>query len=217
MAAELASLKQSSSHTTLQRENFQTYFDMYQKYHTECLILGGRERGESDKVYALYTREFGLVYARAGAVRSEHSRMRYALQHYSLARVSLVRGARGWRVAGASAIAGVKGGEKGVAVFARIAGLVLRLVVGEERNDFLFDTLVHAQEILTNGDAVMVPTVELVCVARVLYALGYISAEALETAIFTHTAYTMEHLQEADAIRDKLLSSVNQALSETHL
>lgn len=191
-------------------------FSMYQKYHTEALVLGSRERGESDRVYALYTREFGLVRARASAVRSEGSRMRYALQHYALVRVSLVRGKNGWRAAGALAIDGIQPG-KGSAVFARVAGLVLRLVAGEERNDFLFDTLTHARAFLTRGDVQMVPTVELVCVARVLFALGYISAEALETAIFTHTAYSMEHLREADAMRDKLLSSVNRALSETHL
>lgn len=190
---------------------------MYQKYHTEALVLGSRERGESDRVYALYTRDFGLVRARASAVRGEKSRMRYALQHYTRSRVSLVRGKSGWRVAGASAMSGMRGDTSGAPVFARVAGLVLRLVAGEERNDFLFDTLTHAHAFLASGEVQMVPTIELVCVARVLFALGYISAEALETAIFTHTAYSMEHLQEADAIRDKLLSSVNQALSETHL
>ncbi len=190
---------------------------MYQKYHTEVLVLGSREYGESDRVYSLYTQDFGLVRARASAVRSEKSKMRYALQHYALARVSLVRGKRGWRAAGASAISAVRGGERGAAVFARIAGLVMRLVAGEERNDFLFDTLVHAREFLTTGESTLVPTVELVCVARVLFALGYISAEALETAIFTHTAYSMEHLAEVSAIQDKLLSSINRALSETHL
>ncbi len=190
---------------------------MYQKYHTEALVLGSREYGESDRVYALFTRDFGLVRARASAVRSEKSKMRYALQHYARVRVSLVCGKRGWRAAGAAAIDSIDGARKGAAVFARVAGLVMRLVVGEERNDFLFDTLVHAREFLTHGDVGMAPTVELVCVARVLYALGYISTEALETAIFTHTAYTMEHLTEASAIQDKLLSSINRALSETQL
>ncbi|KKW47559.1 MAG: repair protein RecO protein, partial [Candidatus Kaiserbacteria bacterium GW2011_GWA2_58_9] len=74
---------------------------MYQKYHTEALVLGNRERGENDRVFTLYTEEFGLVRARASAVRTEASRMRYALQNYSRARVALVRGKRGWRIGGA--------------------------------------------------------------------------------------------------------------------
>jgi hypothetical protein len=47
--------------------------------------------------------------------------------------------------------------------------------------------------------------------------LGYISTEALSTALFTHTAYTGEHLLEAETMKDKLLSSINQAIAETHL
>lgn len=189
---------------------------MYQKYHTEAIVLGSREVGENDKMFALFTRDFGLVRARASSVRSEASRMRYSLQHYSLARISLVRGRHGWRAAGASAIEGT-GSGKGLSAFVRVSGLVLRLVAGEERNDFLFETLLHARRVLTESPDALVPTVELVCVARVLFALGYLSVEALETAIFTHTAYTLEHLTEADAMRDKLLSSINRALSETHL
>ncbi|MEK7107305.1 MAG: hypothetical protein AAB899_03920, partial [Patescibacteria group bacterium] len=60
-------------------------------------------------------------------------------------------------------------------------------------------------------------TIELVCVARVLFALGYISNEALKSALLTHTAYADEHLREAERVRDELLSSVNRAISETHL
>src|SRR3989344_3992259 len=100
---------------------------MYQKYHTEALVLGSREQGESDRVFSLYTRDFGLVRARASAVRSERSRMRYALQHYAHARVSLVRGKRGWRIAGTSVVRIATGDQKEVATFARIAELVKRL------------------------------------------------------------------------------------------
>src|SRR5216684_1387129 len=89
---------------------------MYQKYQTESLVLGSRESGEADKVYVLYTKDFGLMRARATAVRSEKSRMRYALQNYSRA----------------------------VAAFARISELVLRLVNGEEKNDYLFAALAEA-------------------------------------------------------------------------
>ena len=59
--------------------------------------------------------------------------------------------------------------------------------------------------------------IEIVCVARVLYALGYLSTEALETALFTHTAYDREHVLEAEAKRDQILSSINKAIAETHL
>ncbi len=190
---------------------------MYQKYQTDSLVLSSRESGENDRVYALYTNDFGLVRGRATAVRKESSRMRYALQHYSLARVGLVRGAHGWRIGGASAARVAVGDPRGIAAYARIAELVLRLIGGEERNDYLFAALTDAHEALMVEHCDAWPTIEIVCVARVLFALGYLSAEALSSALFTHTSYTGESLVEAEGMRDKLLTSINKAIAETQL
>lgn len=191
---------------------------MYQKYHTECLVLGSREYGEADKVLALYTSDFGLVRARASAVRSEHSKMRYALQKFARANVSLVKGKRGWRAAGATALESASGDVQGVAAFARICELVLRLVHGEEKSDYLFAALSEAHgALMAKHNADVIGVIEIVCVARVLFALGYISSEALSTALFTHTAYTGDSLLEAETLKDKLLSSINKAIAETQL
>ena len=189
---------------------------MYQKYHTEALVLGNRERGEADKVYALLTEKFGLVYARASAVRAESSRMRYALQNYSRAHVSLVRGKRGWRVAGAIAANTISDTEN-TRTFARIAALTSRLVGGEEQNQYLFAALADAHQALAHTTGSVRATIEIVCVARILYALGYMSSEAHATQIFAHTAYAHELLREAEAMRNTLLSSINKAIAETHL
>ena len=197
---------------------------MYQKYHTDALVLGSRERGENDRVFALYTKDFGLVHARASAVRKETSRMRYALQNYSQAHVALVRGKRGWRVAGATAIQSIGGGGEGTITFARIARLILRLVAGEGENQYVFASLSEAHNALVSASHEARATIELVCVARILYGLGYLSHEAFDlpagqagTTLFAHTAYTLEHVREAEELREKLLSSVNRAIAETHL
>ena len=187
---------------------------MYQKYQTDAIVLRSYERGEADRVYALYTKEFGSLWARASAVRRESSRMRYALQNYALASVSLVRGTAGWRVAGARAITMI---GTGGATFARIGKLVERLVGGEGQNEYLFLTLADAHAALQREPKELHGAIELLAVARVLYTLGYVSADALGTALFTHTAFTHTELQEAETARGKLLSSVNKALSETHL
>ena len=143
--------------------------------------------------------------------------MRYALQNYSHASISLVKGKRGWRIAGAASLSSIdpRGNTSRISAFARISELVTRLVQGEDTNQYLFETLSQAHEALREDAEV--PTVEIVCVARVLYALGYISSEALDTALFSHTAYGIEHLREAETLKDKLLSSINRAISETHL
>ena len=190
---------------------------MYEKYQTEALVLGNREMGEADRVIVLFTRDFGLVRARASSIRTERSKMRFAVQDYTRADVSLVRGKRGWRLAGAAALKSAKGDRKCVATFARIAELTMRLVHGEEKNDYLFAVLAEAHDALMREHVEASATIEIVCVARVLYALGYLSTEALETALFTHTAYDREHVLEAETKRDQILSSINKAIAETHL
>jgi DNA repair protein RecO (recombination protein O) len=190
---------------------------MYQKYQTDALVLGSRELGEADRVYTLYTKGFGLVRARASSVRSEKSRMRYALQNYARANAALVKGKRGWRLAGATAVANASGDPRGIAAFARISELVVRLVNGEEKSEYLFAALAEAHGALMQEKCDAFGTIEIVCVARILFVLGYISTEALSTALFTHTAYTGEHLLEAETMKDKLLSSINKAIAETHL
>src|SRR5260370_19024047 len=117
--------------------------------------------------------------------------MRYAMQDYARASVSLVRGKRGWRVAGAIATSGAQGKDKAaVATFARIGELVTRLVQGEEKNEYLFAALADAHGAFMVEKCGAVGTIEIVCVARILYALGYISTAALQSTFFTHTAYT---------------------------
>ncbi|OHB20226.1 MAG: hypothetical protein A2854_04415 [Parcubacteria group bacterium RIFCSPHIGHO2_01_FULL_56_18] len=191
---------------------------MYQKYQTDAFVLRSYERGEADRVFALFTREFGFVWARASAVRRENSRMRYSLQNGALAHISLVRGNKGWRVAGASAISQLDMGQvSGAAAFARIALLLERLAGGEQPNPYLFDTLVESHAALMNEEPALHPVIELVAVARMLFALGYLSREAFGTALFAETAFTQMGLRAVQDVRPKLLSSVNKALSETQL
>ena len=190
---------------------------MYQKYQTDALVLKSYDQGEADKSFALFTHDFGLIRARASAVRTEKSKMRFSLQNYSRANVGLVRGKRGWRLAGASCAQSASAPVTSVAAFARISELVLRLVQGEEQNEYLFAALSEAHEALMQKEFTLWPTIEIVCVARVLYALGYLSNEALETTLFTHTTYAAPHLEEAQTLYDQLLSSVNKAIAETQL
>jgi recombinational DNA repair protein (RecF pathway) len=191
---------------------------MYQKYQTDALVLRNYERGEADRVFALFTKEFGFVWARASAVRRENSRMRYSLQSGALARISLVRGHKGWRAAGASALSQLDMTERsGAQAFGRIALLLERLAGAEESNPYLFDTLVESHGALMREDTELHPIIELVAVARMLFALGYLSQEAFGTALFAETAFTPTGLRAVQEVRPRLLSSVNKAISETQL
>lgn len=189
----------------------------YEKYTTDALVLGSFERGEADKTLVLYTHAHGLIYARCSGMRKEHSRMRYALQDYSCASVSLVRGKSGWRVAGAhEQLCATGKPHAGLIIFARIARLLRRLVHGEEAHPYLFDTLKRAHTALLT-DAKQQELVELVCVARMLHALGYLSAEGMGTALFAHTSYKMADIHGASEKRKALIRSINEAITESQL
>lgn len=190
---------------------------MYAKYHTEAIVLGSVPSGEADMRVTLYTREFGLIRARASAARRESSRMRYALQSLSYARVSLIRGGTGWRVAGALALHSCKDAERDAAQsFARVTRLVLRLVGGEEKNVPLFEFLLKAQNVFFSQHT-SPALVELICVAHLLHLLGYLSIDALGVASTLETVFAPDTLNDVALRKDMLLISVNRALSETHL
>jgi len=190
----------------------------YEKYTTEAIVLKSFEQGEADKTLALFTRDFGLIFAKCVGLRKNESKMRYALQDFSCASASLIRGKRGWRLAGAMALCSSAGAQlQGINSFSNIARLLQRLIQGEEKNTYLFDAVREAHMYLLKGSNELRPTIELICVARILHALGYLSAEATSTALFKESHYGETQITEAERIRAMLLRSVNEAIAESQL
>lgn len=72
----------------------------YEIYITDALVCGTKDSNTSDRSYLLFTRDAGMIWASAKSVREERSKHRYALQDFSVIRVSLVRGKAGWRITG---------------------------------------------------------------------------------------------------------------------
>lgn len=191
---------------------------MYAKYQTDALILGMVPQGEADVRAILFTREFGLIRARASAARKESSRMRYGLQNYMHSHVSLVRGGTGWRAAGAASRASLGNAcLEARASFARIARLIVRLVPESEKNEVLFALLQGAHMAFNGSKPEDCALMELVCVARILYTLGYLSEGALGAAHAADTFFSAETLVSMSDKKDELLNMVNRALTETHL
>lgn len=193
---------------------------MYEKYSTDTFVLGSRNRGEADRYYTLYTREFGLIRARCSSVRSEKSKMRYALQTFSYSNVSLIRGRAGWRIAGAAAksplVVDPAISMTSYAALARISKLLERLLHGEEKSDYLFDSVQAARSaVLTPG--VDAESIELLCVIRILFALGYIAPNSAMQPLFVNSEYTDVMLGTVQAYKVAALGVVNSALSATQM
>lgn len=68
-----------------------------------AIVVGKRETGETDRLYSLYTREFGKVRAKAIGVRRPAAKLASALETLTLSDVTVVRGKGTGRIAGAIA------------------------------------------------------------------------------------------------------------------
>jgi DNA repair protein RecO (recombination protein O) len=192
---------------------------MYSVYTTAGFVLGSSERGEANKIYSIYTEDFGLVRARAQGVRLEKSKLRYNLDDFSHGHFSLVRGKELWRLTGSE-----RDGESRLPlevrrVVARVLNLVRRLVHGEERNPALFsalDSMMRKTREFTETPADLIPF-ELLSLLRVLHTLGYIGSIAdLDESIFSGHM-TDETLSTISKKRQGLLSYINQAIEKSQL
>lgn len=188
---------------------------MYAKYTTEGVVIRVRESGEHDRVCTIFTKEFGCITGRASSIRKESSRMRYGLVRGAACKVSLVRGKNGWRIAGSVALEQTLS-VRAMHAYARVLSLVSRLVHGEEKNDYLYETLRALRTELAHAE-ISLGTIELIAVARILFALGYLSKEAVGESVLLLPLQTKEAHAYMLEERARVLEAVNMALTASHL
>jgi DNA repair protein RecO (recombination protein O) len=186
----------------------------YHIYQTTALVLGRTPVGESNAYISLLTKELGLIRAVARNVRSEKSKLRYALQKYMESEVSLVRGKDVWRITGAVPIDAhtqvLSGFLTRRALASRISRLTLRLH-GEEHNPYAFESVRSFFGALGSA-GVNEDDLELVTVLRLLYALGYVGNDASLEGYITNSELHPALFVGIETDRDLMVSVVNQAL-----
>ena len=194
---------------------------MHHIYHTESFVLSSRPTGEDSKTLVLYTRELGLVHARAQALRKLSSKLRYTLQDFSRAQVDLVRGKEVWRITTASPLDTFReirrDIEKG-GVFARVCSLIARMCAGEDPNAEVYAVLTDMVVMLEDArsaSAEALRATELFCVTRILISLGYLNRTLLPD--LSEGTITVPETFSDPVFRKSLLVQINQALAEAQL
>ena len=71
---------------------------------TDAFVLKKLDIGEADVLYALYTRDFGKVVARAQGIRKNEAKLRGHLEPFSLSVVRLISARHGEKLIGASLV-----------------------------------------------------------------------------------------------------------------
>ena len=112
----------------------------HQIYLTEGIIIKKRDFGEADRLFWIYTEKFGMIMASAKGVRLEKSKLRGGLHLFSCGKFALVSSREFWKIVDAQDICQAKNIEF-AGKFSGIVGLLLRMIKGQERNDFVWQEL----------------------------------------------------------------------------
>ena len=190
----------------------------YQIYTTEALVLK-RIPYDNNVSYLLFTKDFGLISALATGVRKSESKLRYALQEYSVCQISLVKGKSTWRITSAVLEKNLYvHTEVGAAkdVIARICTQVLRLVAGQEKDEQLFDTVLKGLRELSLASASAIVPLEILIMFRMLHRLGYVSE--VDTSISVpYTTYDQKTLESVLGAKSVFVGHINKGLQESQL
>ena len=192
---------------------------MHHIYHTEALILGSQNFGENGKYYSLFTRDMGLILARAEGVRNISSKLRYVLVDYSHAKIDLVLGRNIWRITSASKssmLQDIRKNKPAFQIFSNLSRLLKRLLPGEEANQALYDDVLEGLKRLeAKKERTQLEAVEALSALRILARLGYIG-EGLAGEIAARP-WGESLIGSIESQKSKIISLVNKALRETHL
>ena len=142
-------------------------------------MLARVHAGEANTLVSILTPDLGLVRARAQSLRKSGAKLSSALATFAESSLVLVRGKEEWRIAGAvlerNRFFELKNADARESA-GRVAGLLLRLIPGEEGNPALFAVLAGFFDVLADPLAseleLVRSTAEALVVLRILAALG---------------------------------------------
>jgi DNA repair protein RecO len=191
-------------------------------YNTEGFIIESTPRGEANKMYLIFTEELGMVRASAQGVRLMKSKLRFALQDLSYARVSLVRGKDMWKLTNAKAEWSIYNDHKDdkdvLYACAQIINLLKRLIPGEEKNEKLFTYMKQAFSFIEGLELTRdeITALERIIVLNILYFLGYGAYQATLQE-FIDVPLSLKLLHSMISVKTEAIQEINRSLRETQL
>ncbi len=181
------------------------------KYTTKAFVLNEYEQGEADKVFKLFTREFGVLFALAKSVRKLESKLRFHIQKTKEINVTLVKGKELWRLTGVEAM------EEMHKESASVCLLIERFVRGEIPQRKLFD---HMEEYLLLSESslpkdVATLTLYFVCLVDLGYADGSVSGAKNMQEFFSFSM--QDHFTHVLLHKEAVKKHVHTVLAEMQL
>jgi DNA repair protein RecO (recombination protein O) len=193
------------------------------KYQTEGIVLGGYDFGEANRYFNIFTKDFGLIGARAQGIRELKSKLRYNLQDLSYSKISLIRGKSAWKITDAQEIKNIAGGFSNnvlkMQTSVRALSFLRRMLSGEGRNNLLFDIIINGlshleKENLSEKD---IGNLEILLVLRVLNNLGYLNSLGSFSDFIKSPLYTKDLLENLEKVKIKAVKEINYSIEASQL
>lgn len=195
----------------------------YHIYQTEGVVLGGGDTSEDSRIVRIYTKEHGLIVAKAQAARKLASKHRYHLQDLSYGRFSFVRGRGLWRLVGSEQFLDspsfTEAPEK-FRSFVKISRLLERVAPEEDIHDQpgnFFPDYVNAFQFLFSTELTRaeVKSFETFLALKMLFYHGYWSER--EEGVLHTKHISRDVLREVSGDRLRLNKQIHQAFEHSQL
>lgn len=193
---------------------------MYQIYTTEGLIIESRIFGESNKIYFILTRDFGLIKATAQGVCKIESKQKFGLQTLSFSKISLVKGRDIWKITSAISLENVfsnlKEDRNKLNIFIRIISLIRKLLLEEEKEPIFFDVVEFLYKFLKTENASnkdKLSSAELLTVMKILHTAGYLGDNKNFGNLLEVDDFNDETMNNIKRIKREMLREVNSVMS----
>ncbi len=189
-------------------------------YKTEGFILGNRNFGESNKIFYILTKDIGLIGASAQGVRELKSKLKFSLQDFGHVKVDTVKGRGIWRLINAENITdlSVYKNQQKTVVIMHIFSLLRRLINGEEKNEQLFNIVLHFISFINDNklSEEELRNLEVIVNLKILNNLGYgASIDLLNT--FLVNDIDRDLLSKMSPFRGDAIVEINSAIKESQL
>ncbi len=181
-----------------------------EKYTTPAIVIESFDQGEHDRVYKLFTREFGMVMAHAKSIRKLESKLRAHVLPRSVSLVTLVQGREVWRLVGAE-----EKDNMGNMVY-DVSQIIRRFIRGEGAHKTLYDRLIDFFVVEKTLDR---QKSRLLIYYIILVELGYADAKVIGAKdIKEYIKWSVEDLYTHLLLSyDRVRAHVHEVLKETQL
>ena len=181
-----------------------------EKYTTHGLIVASYEQGEHDRVYKIFTKEFGMLLCKATSIRKNESKLRAHMKVRKYTQVTLVKGKEVWRLVGGEEV------HLSSPYLPLITLLLTRFIRGEGVHLFLYERLL---KFIVSSDSFDKQNASLLLYYLILLDLGYADSSVLSLrskedvdALSIEQVYTYILLY-----KDKAKQHIASILQESHL